>query len=271
MREIIEALLASLGNLMITYGLKLLGAIVVLVVGLKLIKLFPKCFENTKGYKRMDPTIQSFTNSATKLALKVILFVTVAAIMGIPMTSFVTVLGTFGVALGLALQGGLSNVASGIMILIFNPFSVGEFIDNHQDSGEVTEITLFHTVLTTLDKKRVIIPNSKLTSETVVNMSREPIRRVDMVFGTSYDDDMSKTVQVLTRVVTQHPKVHQDPAPFIRMGEMAADSLNYTVRVWCNAEDYWDVKFDITESVKKAFDDNNISIPYGQLDVHIKQ
>lgn len=269
--EFVEQLLNSLGGLVITYGLKLLVALIVLTVGLKLIKLFPKCFEKSKGYQRMDPSVQSFANSATKLALKVILFVTVAAIMGIPMTSFITVLGTFGVALGLALQGGLSNVASGIMILIFNPFAVGETIDNHQDSGVVTEITLFHTVVTTFDKRRVIIPNSKLTSETVINLSREPIRRCDMVFSTSYDDDITKTLELLTEIATSHPNVHKDPAPFVRLTEMAASSLNYTVRVWCDAADYWNIKFDITESVKRAFDENNISIPYNQMDVHIKQ
>lgn len=269
--EFLEQLLNSLGGLVVTYGFKLLAALIVLTVGLKLIKLFPKCFEKAKWYKRMDPSIQSFTNSATKLALKIVLFITVAAIMGIPMTSFITLLGTFGVALGLALQGGLSNVASGIMILIFNPFAVGETIDNHQDSGVVTEITIFHTVVTTFDNRRVIIPNSKLTSETVINLSREPIRRCDMVFSTSYDDDITKTLDILTEIATSHPKVHKEPAPFVRMTEMAASSLNYTVRVWCDAADYWDIKFDVTESVKRAFDENNISIPYNQLDVHVKQ
>lgn len=271
MREIVETILNSLGNIMVTYGLKLLAALIVLTVGLKLIKLLPRWFGKTKGYKRMDPTIQSFANSAIKLALKIILFITVAAIMGIPMTSFITVLGTFGVALGLALQGGLSNVASGIMILIFNPFSVGEFIDNHQDAGTVTEIALFHTVLTTVDKRRVIIPNSKLTGETVINLSREPVRRLDMMFSASYDDDMATVTKILTEIVENHPKVHKSPEPYIRMSEMAASCLNYTVRVWCDAADYWDIKADVTEEVKRAFDANNISIPYNQLDVHVKQ
>lgn len=271
MNDMIQSILTTLGSAMIQYGTKLLVALIVLVIGLKLIKLLPKYFEKSRGFRRMDPSVQSFAKSATKLAFKIVLFITVAAIMGIPMTSFVTLLGTFGVALGLALQGGLSNVASGIMILVFNPFSVGEFIDNHVDSGVVTEITLFHTVLTTTDNRRVIIPNSKLTSETVVNYSRESLRRVDMVVSTSYDDDVDKTLALLNEIVASHSKVLKDPAPFARMTEMAASSLNFTVRVWVKAEDYWDTLFDLTEGVKKAFDANNISIPYGQLDVHITQ
>ncbi len=269
MEEMLKSLLTTLGSAMIQYGTKILAALVILIVGLKLIKLLPKVFAKSKGFNKLNPSVQSFAKSATKLALKVILFITVAAIIGIPMTSFITLLGTFGVALGLALQGGLSNVASGIMILIFKPFGVGEFIDNHTDSGTVTEISLFHTVLTTLDNRRVIIPNSKLTSDTVVNYSREPLRRVDMVVSTSYNDDIDKTLTLLKEFVSSHSKVLQDPAPFVRMTEMGASSLNYTIRVWVKAEDYWDTLFDLTEGVKKTFDANDISIPYGQLDVHI--
>ena len=254
-----------------SWGIKLLAAIILLIVGIKLISLLTKWIRKSPKLDKVDSSLRSFLGSFTKIALYIVLVITIAMILGVPATSFITILASCGVAIGLALQGSLSNFAGGIMILLFKPFKVGDYIEASGEAGTVQEISVVYTVLLTPDNKRITIPNGSLTNSVIENYSTEKTRRVDMTFTTSYDCDIDKAKKILTKVATSHPKALKDPEPTIRLSEHADSSLNYTVRIWCKNEDYWDVKFDVTESVKKAFDENGIEIPYPQMDVHISK
>jgi len=254
-----------------TWGIKLLAAIIVLVVGIKLIKALAKWIKKSPKLDKIDNSLRSFLVSFSKIALYIILIITVAMILGIPATSFITILASCGVAIGLALQGSLSNFAGGIMILLFKPFKVGDFIEASGESGTVEEISVVYTVLLTPDNKRITIPNGTLTNSVIENCSAEKTRRVDLKFTTSYDADIETVKSILTKVAEGHPKALKDPEPFVRLSEHSDSALTYTVRIWCNSEDYWDVYFDTTEKVKKVFDENGIEIPYPQMDVHINK
>ena len=253
------------------FGMKLLGAIIVLVVGLYVIKLVKKFIRTSKRMDKMDKGLRTFLVSFSSVVLSIVLVITVAAILGVPATSFLTILASCGLAVGLALQGSLSNFAGGVLILLFKPFKVGDFIDAGGKLGTVTEINVVYTVLTTLDNKRVTIPNGSITNAVVENYSAEDLRRVDLVFTASYTNDLNKVKSIISDVIAKHPLALQDPAPFVRMSKHAENALEYTVRIWCKNADYWDVYFDVIEQVKQAFDANDISIPFPQLDVHVEK
>ena len=190
-------------------------------------------------------------------------------ILGVPATSFIAVLTTCAAAVGLALQGSLSNFAGGIMILLFKPFKVGDYIEAAGESGTVSEISVVYTELLTLDNKRITIPNGTLTNSVIENYSSEDLRRVDLTFNTSYDCDLETVKSVINKVIENNPKALKNPEPFVRLSAHNDSALTYTVRIWCKNADYWDVNFDTIENVKKAFDENGITIPYNQIDVHI--
>ena len=253
------------------FGMKLLGAIIVLVVGLYVIKLVKKFIRTSKHMDRLDKSLRTFLVSFSSVVLSIVLVITVAAILGVPATSFLTILASCGLAVGLALQGSLSNFAGGVLILLFKPFKVGDFIDAGGKLGTVTEINVVYTVLTTLDNKRITIPNGSITNAVVENYSAEDLRRVDLVFTASYTNDLNKVKSIISDVIAKHPLALQDPAPFVRMSNHAVNALEYTVRIWCKNADYWDVYFDVIEQVKQAFDANDISIPFPQLDVHVEK
>ena len=254
-----------------SFGIKLLGAIIVLVVGLYLIKLIKKFIRTSPKLNKMDKSLRTFLVSFSSVVLAIVLVITVAAILGVPATSFLTILASCGLAVGLALQGSLSNFAGGVLILLFKPFKVGDFIDAGGKLGTVTEINVVYTVLTTLDNKRITIPNGSITNAVVENYSVEDLRRVDLVFTASYTNDLNKVKSIISDVIAKHPLALQDPAPFVRMSNHAVNALEYTVRIWCKNADYWDVYFDVIEQVKQAFDANDISIPFPQLDVHVEK
>ena len=264
-----ENLWTTLLEFATSWGIKLLAAIVILIVGIKLIKSLTKWITKSTKLDKLDTSLRSFLGSFSKIALYIVLIITVAMILGVPATSFITILASCGVAIGLALQGSLSNFAGGIMILLFKPFKVGDYIEASGESGTVEEISVVYTVLLTPDNKRITIPNGTLTNSVIENYSAEKNRRVDMTFTTSYDCDIEKAKKILTDIASSHPMALKDPEPMVRLSEHGESALTYTVRVWCLNENYWDVKFDITESVKKAFDENGIEIPYPQMDVHI--
>ena len=190
-------------------------------------------------------------------------------VLGVPATSFITILASCGVAVGLALQGSLSNFAGGLMILFFKPFKVGDYIEASGESGTVAEISVVYTVLLTPDNKRITIPNGALTNSVIENYSSEPTRRVDFTFTADYNNDIEKVKAVIDEVINAHPAALKDPAPFVRLSAHSENALTYTARVWVKSADYWTVFFDVTENVKLAFDKNNIKIPYPQLDVHL--
>ncbi len=264
-----EQILQFLWELLASFGVKLVGAILVLLVGSKLVKWIKKWIKKSPKLDRVEPGVRTFLASFSSVALYVFLFLTVAMILGIPTTSFITALASCGVAIGLALQGALGNVAGGIMILLFKPFKIGDYITTPDAAGTVSNITIMYTVLTTPDNKVITIPNGTLTNSVVENYSAVENRRVDLTFTTAYDCDVEQVKAILMRVVGAHEKVLQDPQPFARLSKHADSALEYTVRAWCKATDYWDVHFDLMETVKKEFDANGISIPYPQLDVHL--
>lgn len=264
-----ETVLNFLFELVASFGLKLIAALVTLLIGSKLIKYSKKWIKKSPKLDKVDMGVRTFLASFLSITLYIILFISIAMILGIPTTSFITALASCGVAIGLALQGALGNLAGGIMILVFKPFKVADYISTASTSGTVTNITIMYTVLTTPDNKVITIPNGTLTNSVIENYSASDTRRVDLTFTTGYDCDINKVKEILLDVINKHEKVLKDPEPFARLTNHGDSALVYTARAWCKAEDYWDVNFDLIESVKKEFDANNISIPYPQMDIHI--
>ena len=256
-------------DLIMRYAPKLILAIVVLVIGLWVIKVIVKVSRKSMERGKVDESLRSFLSSLISMILKVLLVISVASMIGIATTSFVAVLGAAGLAIGFALQGSLANFAGGVLILLFKPFKVGDFIDAQGFKGVVKKIRIFNTVLNTVDNKTIIVPNGPLSGGNITNYSTEPQRRVDMVFGVSYDDDIRKVKDVLKRLVDGDSRILEDPAPAILLSELADSSVNFTVRAWCNSADYWGIYFDMHENVKLTFDQEGISIPYPQSDVHL--
>ncbi len=264
-----EKILDFLFELFASLGLKIIAALVILFVGSKLIKFAKKWIKTSSKLDKVDMGVRTFLGSFLGITLYAILFISIAMVLGIPTTSFVTALASCGVAIGLALQGALGNLAGGIMILVFKPFKVGDYITTAQTSGTVTNITIMYTVLTTPENKVITIPNGMLTNSVIENYSASEERRVDLSFSTGYECDIDKVKAILLDAANKHEKVLKDPQPFARLTNHGDNALEYTLRVWCKAPDFWDVNFDLIEAVKKEFDSNGISIPYPQMDIHI--
>ena len=261
--------LAVLQELAILYGQKLIFALITLFVGLKLIKYVVKLIDKSLQKTKLDKSIHTFLRSLTRTVLKILLFISIATQLGAHTTSFVAILGSAGLAVGLALQGSLANFAGGVLILLLKPFKVGDFIEAAGYMGTVEEIQVFYTILNTPDNRVVTIPNSNLSNNSTVNYSTKDTRRVDLVFGVGYEDDIFKVKEVLNRVVNAHEMILKSPAPMIKLSEHADSCVNFIVRVWCKSENYWDIHFDLLETVKLEFDKENINIPYPQMDVNI--
>jgi small conductance mechanosensitive channel len=220
-------------------------------------------------HNKVDESLRGFLESLFTIGLKALIIISVATMIGIQMTSFVAIIAAAGLAVGLALQGSLSNFAGGVLILLFKPFQVGDFIDTGSHMGTVKKIQIFNTILKTPDNKTVIIPNGDLSNGALTNFSTEKTRRVDFVFGIGYDDDLLKAKKVLEKLTEEDDRILKDPAPQVVVGELADSSVNFTVRAWVNSEDYWGVFFDMQEKVKLTFDKEKISIPYPQTDIHL--
>ena len=265
-----DGILNKLVTLAVDSGVKLLAAILILWIGLKLIKFLIKALRKGKLFSKMEKSLQSFLISFISVALKCILFISLASYLGIPMTSLITVLGSAAVAIGLALQGGLSNLAGGVMILLFKPFKIGDYVDTHADSGTVTDISLFYTTLQTVDNRVILLPNGSLVNNPIINYSKLEERRLDMTISVDYATDIDKVKEVITKTILEDERVLKDKDVFVRLTEMAESSLNFAVRVWVKTEDYWPVNFDLKENIKKSLDQNKISIPFPQMDVHVK-
>lgn len=270
-KDIIQKLTEKGFEFLTSWGIKLLIAIFIFILGAKLIKMFGKWLRTSKKLDKVDDSLRSFLHSFGTILLYFVLIIIVASILGVPATSFITILASCGVAIGLALQGALSNFAGGLMILFFKPFKVGDYIEASGESGTVVEISVVYTEILTTDNKRITIPNGTLTNSVVKNYSAENLRRVDLNFTTAYDCDVKKVKSVIREVVEAHPLALKDPEPFVRVSEHSDSALTYTLRIWCKNEDYWDLHFDLMENVKEAFDKNNVTIPYPQMDVHLKK
>lgn len=267
----VSQLLGKVWELVTIYGLRVLAALVIFVIGRWVAKLICKVIERMMEKGEVDPTIRKFVGNMAYIAL--LAFVVLAALsqLGIQTTSFIAVLGAAGLAIGLALQGSLSNFAAGFLMIIFRPIRVGDYIEGAGTAGTVEEIAIFTTTLVTPDNKTVIIPNAALTGDNIVNWTLKGTRRVDLVMGIGYEDDIDKAKQVMRDVLAEDDRILKDPAPQIAMVELADSSVNFVVRPWAKASDYWGVYMETTERIKKAFDANGISIPFPQRDVHVYQ
>jgi small conductance mechanosensitive channel len=230
-----------------------------------------KLVERVMTKSKVDSTLISFTANLAYIAL--LAFIVVAALgqLGIQTTSFIAILGAAGLAVGLALQGSLSNFAAGFLLIIFRPFKVGDYIEGGGVTGVVEAIQIFTTQLKTPDNKTVIVPNARMTDDNIVNWTVKGTRRVDMVMGIGYEDDIDKARSLMAEIIAADSRILKDPAPQIAVSELADSSVNFVVRPWTRVEDYWSVYFDLTEKIKKAFDANGVSIPFPQRDVHLYQ
>ena len=251
------------------YGGKLVLAILTLIIGLWLIGMVIKGLDKALKASEVETTLAIFLEKLAGTILKVLLLISVASMIGIETTSFIAIFGAAGLAIGLALQGSLSNFAGGVLILLFKPFKVGDFIEAQGHAGVVKEIQIFNTIMHTGDRKTIIIPNGPISNGSIINYSLSPIRRVDMVFGIGYDDDLKKAKALLQKLVDEDQRILKDPESQVLLSELADSSVNFTVRAFVNAADYWGVFFDMQEKVKLAFDEAGISIPYPQQDVHM--
>lgn len=269
--EILDKILELSVEYITTMGVRILGSVFLLIFGFKLIKIFVRFITRSGWYGKIEPGAQTFIKSFLKITLKVILIISVAGILGVPMTSMVALVASAGLAIGFALQGALGNLAGGLMILIFKPFKVGDHIDTHTDVGIVKEINVFYTVLKTFDSRIITLPNGTLTNTATINYSMEKQRRVDFEFTVSYDSDIDQVKGILEEIAQKHELVLKDPPVFTRLKQHGDSALVFILRAWCESADYWTIYFDITESVKKEFDKAGIEIPFPQMDIHMRQ
>ena len=264
-------LLAFYDKFIAPWSVKILIALTIFLIGQMVTKLIARVLGKVLSHTKLDKILVNFIQSLVNALLLV--FVIVAALdqLGVNTNSVIAVLGAAGLAIGLALQGSLQNFAAGFMLLIFRPFKGGDFVEAAGTAGIIDKIGIFSTTLHTGDNKLVIIPNGSIYSSNIINYSAMGTRRIDMVFGIGYGDDMKKARDIITQVVAADERVLKDPETLIAVGELGASSVNFYVRPWVKAEDFWDVKFALTEAIKQAFDDNGISIPFPQMDVHMRK
>lgn len=267
--ENIDAYTTKAIELVMAYAPKLVLAIITLIVGLWIIGLVTRVTRKAMEKTKADKTLIPFITNLLSWVLKILLFISVASMVGIATTSFIAVLGAAGLAIGLALQGSLGNFAGGVLILIFKPYNVGDLIESQDHLGVVKEVQIFNTILLTPNNKRVIIPNGAVSNGSIVNYSVEGILRVDLLIGIAYESDIPKAKEVLYKVMADYELVLEDPPSQVAVSELADSSVNLVVRPWCKVADYWQVYFDITEAAKAGLEANTITIPFPQRDVHI--
>lgn len=267
--ETASRLLDEAVTLTMTYAPKVLLALVTLLIGLWLIRRLVIVVD--KRLSSRDPTLGKFLCSLIGMTLKILLVISVASMVGIATTSFIAVLGAAGLAVGLALQGSLSNFAGGVLILIFKPFKVGDVIEAQGYIGTVNEIQILYTIINTPDNRRIVIPNGNLSNSSMINISAYDTRRCDMTFGIGYGDDIDQAKAVCLRLIEEDERALKEPAPLIVVGALGESSVDLTVRVWTKTSDVWPFYWDMQERVKKTFDVEGISIPFPQRDVHLQQ
>ena len=254
------------------YGLDVIGAITILIIGWWFAgRAKAWSIKASKKTDHIDDTLTGFLGNAIRYLVIIITVLAVLDRFGVETTSFVAILGASSLAIGLALQGTLSNVAAGVMLLFFRPFNVGDFIEGGGESGSVKSIGLFVTNMNTPDNVEIIVPNGALWGSAIKNYSFNPTRRIDLVFGISYSDDINKATSIIGEIITSDERAHKDPEPVIVVGELAASSVDIITRTWCNAEDYWSMRWDFLKAVKERFDTEGISIPFPQTDVHLSK
>ncbi len=254
----------------VRFLLSLLFAVIVVCIGFRLIRLCMRAFDRSRLASRMDPTAHSFVRSLFSIALKLLLMVTIAGIVGIPTASIIAVLGSASVAIGLAMQGSLSNLAGGVMILLFKPFVQDDFIEvANVEAGRVADISIFYTTLVTVDNRRIVVPNGTVSNASVTNYTSQPKRRLDVAFSVEYAADSGHVRDVILSIASGREKIDRDPAPAVVLKMMGDSSVLYELRAWCDNDDYWNERFAIIELVKKRFQAEGIGIPFPQMDVHV--
>jgi small conductance mechanosensitive channel len=257
--------------LVVYYGIRLLIALVILFVGWKIVGLIGRRLGLLMDKRGVEPSLRSFGTTLVSVLLKVLIVVSILGMVGVEMTSFIAIIGAAGLAIGLALSGTLQNFAGGALILLFKPFKVGDFIDAQGHMGTVREIQVFNTVLKTPDNKTIIIPNGGLSTGSMTNFSTEPERRVDWKFGIAYGDSADVAKKVLGNLIAEDSRILKTPEPFIALSELGDSSVNFVVRAWVKAADFWPVFFDMNEKVYNTFAGKGLNIPFPQMDVHVHQ
>lgn len=265
-----QSIFDTLVHLCIDVAIKIVVSVLVLIIGRIIIKAVVKRVRKSKILNKGEPTAKKFLEAFTKIALNVSLAVLIVAIMGVPMASIVAVIGSVGVAISLAVQGTLSNLASGIMLLVFKPYKLDDYIESGEYSGTVTDLGVFYTTLTAPDNKTIVIPNSSLTSSTLVNYSTKDTRRLDIQLNVEYGSDINKVKDIVNGVLARHGEILPDVAPFIRLTELRDSSLCITVRVWCRGSDFWTLKFNLLEEIMQEFKNEGITVPYNKMTVKLE-
>ncbi|WP_020208424.1 mechanosensitive ion channel family protein [Gilvimarinus chinensis] len=256
-------------NHVIPWGINIVTALLIFIVGKIVVKILVGIIGKLLKRTNLDNILVEFIQAIANALLLIVVIIAALDQLGVDTTSLIALIGAAGLAIGLALQGSLQNFASGFLLLVFRPFTAGDYIEAGGTAGVVKTIGIFTTTLNSPDNKEIIVPNGAIYSGNITNYSALPTRRVDLVFGISYDDDIKKAKEIMERVVKADGRVLADPAPQIAVSELADSSVNFVVRPWVNSADYWGVKFDLTENIKLAFDENGISIPFPQMDVHM--
>ncbi|MDA1370807.1 MAG: mechanosensitive ion channel [Proteobacteria bacterium] len=262
---------AFFAELAVTYGMQLLGAVATLVIGLYIVKIIIRVVGRMFDRSAVDPLLQSFLSSMISMLLKIMVYITALGMLGVEMTTFIAIMGAAGLAIGMALSGTLQNFAGGVIILLFKPYKVGDVIEAQGYIGAVKGIQIFVTILTTADNKTVLIPNGPLATGSMINYSTQATRRVDWTFGIAYGDDIDKAYDVLNRLIAADDRILKEPEPFMALSALADNSVNIVVRVWVNAADYWAVHFKMNEEVYRCFENEGLSFPFPQLEVHLQQ
>lgn len=256
-------------GLLVSYVVNLASAIIILIIGVFLARMSSKVITRLMQAKNLDITVTKFLSAIIRYIVLIITVIAAMSHVGIQTTSFIAVLGAAGLAVGLALQGSLSNFAAGVLLVIFRPFRSGEYVDLGGAEGTVQEIQIFSTTLATADGKIVVVPNNRIISGNIVNYTREPYRRIQIIVGVSYNADIDDVKRVLNEVIDADKRIIKERGVTVRLNEMAASSLNFVIRVWTTNNDFGEVTFDLQENVKRALDRNNIGLPYPQMDVHL--
>ncbi|TYT76107.1 mechanosensitive ion channel family protein [Desulfobotulus mexicanus] len=265
----VDSMIVDVQSFLALYGLRVLAALAIFIIGRMIAGSIRKMLKTAMDRSKIDPTLSGFFTSVVYFGI--LTFVIIAALgkLGVQTTSFIAILGAAGLAVGLALQGSLSNFAAGVLMIIFRHFRVGDYIEGGGTAGTVQDIGIFTTELTTPDNKKVIVPNAKLTGDNIINYSVTGTRRVDMVFGVSYGDDIDKVKRVIAEVLNEESRILEEPKPLIALSSLGDSSVNFFVRPWVKSGDYWPVLFDLNEKMKKRFDAEGISIPFPQQDVYL--
>lgn len=264
----VEQLLQKLADWGIEVGKNLIGAVIIYIVGRFVIKQISRLLAKILEKRKLEISVQTFFRSLVNLLLNLVLAFAIVGKLGVETTSLAAILASAGVAVGMALSGNLSNFAGGLIVLVFKPFKVGDFIDGPNVSGTVKEIQIFHTILTTVDNRIIYVPNGSLSSNAITNYSRQQTRRAEWVFGVEYGEDFERVRQVLERIIEADSRILKDPAPLIALGALSASSVDIKVRVWTSTADYWNVYFDMNRIVYETFNKEGIGFPFPQLTVH---